>query len=124
MTNQIKWQLRKLSTNEPLTAPGPLPNNWGPIFGLHGFIDKIGDLSWIGPTYVDKGWVALSKDEEKAILMKEVERLQNAATSKLKDPTITVAEKQTVIHYLKILEQETLKVDFVENPTLPDFSLE
>lgn len=124
MTNQIKWQLRKLSTNEPLTEPGPLPNNWGPIFGLHGFIDKISDLSWIGPTYVDKGWVALSKDEEKAILMKEVERLQNAATSKLKDPTITVAEKQTVIHYLKILEQETLKVDFVENPTLPDFSLE
>jgi len=56
--------------------------------------------------------------------MKEVERLQNAATSKLKDPTITVAEKETVIHYLKILEQETLKVDFVENPTLPDFSLE
>lgn len=91
---------------------------------MHGFIDKISDLSWIGPTYVDKGWVALSKDEEKAILMKEVERLQNAATSKLKDPTITVAEKQTVIHYLKILEQETLKVDFVENPTLPDFSLE
>ena len=66
----------------------------------------------------------MSKDEEKAILMKEVERLQNAATSKLKDPTITVAEKETVIHYLKILEQETLKVDFVENPTLPDFSLE
>jgi|DEB0MinimDraft_6_1074348.scaffolds.fasta_scaffold311714_1 hypothetical protein len=124
MTNQIKWQLRKLSTKEPLSKPGPLPNNWGPIFGLHGFIDKIGDLSWIGPTYVDKGWVALSKDEEKAILMKEVERLQNAATSKLKDPTITVAEKETVIHYLKILEQETLKVDFVENPTLPDFSLE
>ena len=90
---------------------------------MHGFIDKIGDLSWIGPAYSDQGWVALSRAEEKALLMKEVEKLQNSATSKLKDPTITVAEKQTVVDYLKVLEQETLKVDFVENPTLPVFSL-
>ena len=89
---------------------------------MHGFIDKIGDLSWIGPSYADQGWVALSKEEERALLMVEVRKLQADADKKLKDPAITVEEKQIVFEYLKNVEKETLKIDFLENPNLPIFS--
>lgn len=51
------WQLKKLSTGEALNEPQPLPENWGPIFGLHGFADRLGDLSWLGDAYNDQGWV-------------------------------------------------------------------
>lgn len=52
------WQLRKLATNENLNEPQPLPENWGPIFGLAGIKDKLGDLSWLGdPEYRGVGWV-------------------------------------------------------------------
>ena len=51
------WQLKKLSDGSALNEPQPLPENWGPIFGLHGFIDQIGDLSWLGEAYNDMGWV-------------------------------------------------------------------
>ena len=51
------WQLKKLSSGEALNEPQKLPENWGPIFGLSGFIDKIGDLSWLGDAYNDTGWV-------------------------------------------------------------------
>ena len=51
------WQLKKLSTGEALNEPQLLPENWGPIFGLHGFMDRIGDLSWLGEAYEGQGWV-------------------------------------------------------------------
>ncbi len=51
------WQLKKLSSGETLNEPQILPENWGPIFGLHGFIDRIGDLGWLGEAYNDTGWV-------------------------------------------------------------------
>ena len=51
------WQLKRLSNGEVLSVPQKLPENWGPIFGLHGFIDRIGDLSWLGDAYNDTGWV-------------------------------------------------------------------
>jgi len=51
------WQLIRLSTKEALSEAGPLPNNWGPIFGMAGVQDKLGDLSWLGEAYADQGWV-------------------------------------------------------------------
>ena len=51
------WQLRKLSTNEALSEAGPLPSNWGPIFGMAAIQDRLGDLSWLGEDYADQGWV-------------------------------------------------------------------
>jgi hypothetical protein len=50
------WQLKKLSDGTALTEPQPLPENWGSVFGLHGFIDKLGDLSWLGPEHANTGW--------------------------------------------------------------------
>ena len=50
------WQLKKLSTGEALNEPQTLPENWGPIFGMGGIKDRLGDLSWLGDAYVDQGW--------------------------------------------------------------------
>ena len=51
------WQLRKVSTNENLSEPQPLPDSWGGIFGLYGIKERLGDLSWLdNPELADKGW--------------------------------------------------------------------
>ena len=57
MSQRKLWQLKKLSSGESLNEPQLLPENWGPIFGMAGFADRIGDLSWLGEAYNDIGWV-------------------------------------------------------------------
>lgn len=117
------WQLRKLSTNEALSEAGPLPNNWGSIFGLHGFLDKIGDLSWVGPSYADKGWVELTDSEQKALreseVMTRVESEKTLATTALNDPTITVGQKIAWSEYLIALNFVCLCPDFDCAPKFP-----
>tara|TARA_R110002126_G_scaffold4598_1_gene24279 strand:- start:949 stop:1311 length:363 start_codon:yes stop_codon:yes gene_type:complete len=115
----MKWQLKKLSTNEALSEPSALPINWGPIFGLHGFVEKLGDLSWLGTAYADQGWVSLSTEEERTLLMAYVEKLRAEAADILKNPSITLAEKEIVLQRLQDINQETLKIDFLENHNLP-----
>jgi len=117
------WQLRKLSTNEALSEPGPLPNNWGPIFGLHGFLDKIGDLSWVGPSYDDQGWVELTEAEQKALreskVMARVEIEKATAISALSNPAITVGGKIAWNEYLIALDSVCLCPDFDCDPKFP-----
>jgi hypothetical protein len=117
------WQLRRLSTNETLSEAGPLPNNWGPIFGLHGFLDKIGDLSWIGPSYVDKGWVELTGEEQanlrKAEVMARVDTEKTIAAEALSSPTITVGESMPWKEYLIALDAVCLCPDFDCDPQFP-----
>tara|TARA_R110000803_G_scaffold161837_1_gene225457 strand:- start:739 stop:1104 length:366 start_codon:yes stop_codon:yes gene_type:complete len=117
------WQLKKLSTNEALSEAGPLPNNWGPIFGLHGFQEKLGDLAWLGPSYADQGWVELSLEEQEAIatakVMAEVQTLKAEAIEKLSDKAITVENKAAWNTYLLALDSVCLCVDFSTNPTFP-----
>ena len=117
------WQLKKLSTNEPLNEAGPLPNNWGPIFGLHGFLEKLGDLSWIGPTYADKGWVELTEAEQKELkkaeAMARVETEKNLATEKLSDQNITVENKIAWANYMLALDAVCLCPDFDCDPKFP-----
>ena len=117
------WQLKKLSTNEPLSEAGPLPNNWGPIFGLHGFQEKLGDLSWIGSDYADKGWVELTKAEQeevrKAKVMDRVESERALATTALNNPTITVGDKIAWEEYVIALDAVCLCPDFDRDPKFP-----
>ena len=91
------WQLRKLSTNEALSEVGPLPINWGSIFGLHGFLDKIGDLSWLGPDYEDKGWVQLTEAEQHDLSKNRIASTLNSelelAKSYVDSRLITVQQK-------------------------------
>lgn len=117
------WQLRKLSTNEALSEAGPLPNNWGPIFGLHGFLDKIGDLSWIGPAYADQGWVQLTDAEQeelrKAEVTARVQAEKDAVNATLSDPAITVEAKIAWNEYLLALDAVCLCPDFDCDPKFP-----
>ena len=115
--------MRKLSTNEPLNEAGPLPNNWGPIFGLHGFLDKLGDLSWVGPAYVDKGWVELTEIDKKALetakVMARVDTEKSLATQALNNPSITIGDKLAWDEYLIALDVVCLCPDFDCNPNFP-----
>ncbi len=117
------WQLRKLSTNEALSEAGPLPNNWGPIFGLHGFLEKIGDLSWAGPSYADQGWVELTDAEQtvlrKAEVMSRVNSEKTLAVEKLSSPAITVNQKIAWGEYLIALDAVCLCPDFDCDPKFP-----
>lgn len=117
------WQLRKLSTNKALSEAGPLPNNWGPIFGLHGFLDKIGNLSWIGPAYADQGWVQLTDAEQVAIRTAEVKARVEAekavANTALSNSAITIGEKTAWSEYLLALDAACLCPDFDCDPKLP-----
>jgi hypothetical protein len=117
------WQLRKLSTNEALSEAGPLPNNWGPIFGLHGFREKLGDLSWLGPFYADKGWVELTEAEQEALrkaeVMSRVEVEKITARTALSNPTITVGQKIAWNEYLLALDYVCLCPDFDCDPKFP-----
>ena len=117
------WQLRKLSTNEPLSEAGPLPNNWGPIFGLQGIQEKLGDLSWVGPAYVDQGWVELTDAEQETLRKAEVSaRVQaekEVASSALSNPAITVEGKIAWNEYLVALDAVCLCPDFDCDPKFP-----
>ena len=88
------WQLKKLSTGEALNEPQRLPENWGPIFGMGGVKDRLGDLSWLGDAYADQGWVEVG--EEAAIPMTADEA--NATIAQLlKDTAWAVAEDNLTI---------------------------
>lgn len=117
------WQLRRLSTNEALSEAGPLPNNWGPIFGLHGFLDKIGDLSWLGPAYADKGWIELTEKEQEAVrkaeVMSRVDAEKAIATTALNNPAITIESKIAWSEYLIALDAVCLCPDFDCDPKFP-----
>tara|TARA_R110001599_G_scaffold171721_1_gene362914 strand:+ start:125 stop:496 length:372 start_codon:yes stop_codon:yes gene_type:complete len=117
------WQLRKLSTNENLSEVGPLPHDWGPIFGLHGFEEKLSDLSWIGPTYSDMGWIKLSEAEKKALRLKQVVSRVDAekelAANALSSVHITVERYREWADYLTALDLVVLQVDVTEKPYFP-----
>ena len=117
------WQRRKLSTNEALSEAGPLPSNWGPIFGLEGIKDRIGDLSWVGLYYDDMGWVELSEAEQKAIRLKQVltrvSEEQEVATAALSNAALTVDGKAAWLNFLLALDLVPLQLPVTETPNFP-----
>lgn len=117
------WQLRKLSTNEALSEAGDLPKNWHSIFGLHGFLDDIKDLSWMGPEYKDMGWIKLSEEEEKQIkINRNLDRIneeKNKALKALEDADLTIGDMFLWKEYVMALEATKLKPDLATNPELP-----
>jgi len=90
---------------------------------LHGFLEKIGDLSWIGPAYADKGWVELTDAEQKTIKEKEamarVEAEKTFANVALKNPAVTVTEKIMWDNYLLALDAVCLCPDFACDLKIP-----
>jgi len=117
------WQLRRLSTSEPLSDVGPLPNNWGPIFGLHGIQERLGDLSWLGPDYEDLGWLELTEADIRSIkeseAMSRVDAEKALAVEALNDPNIVVGDKIAWNEYLLALDTVCLCPDLDCDPKFP-----
>jgi hypothetical protein len=117
------WQLRRLSTNEALSDAGPLPSDWGPICGLAGITEKLGDLSWLGPKHTDTGWIELTEDEQRAIREDEVRARvaaeKEVANAALAASDLTVAQKIIWDNFVMDLDKVCLCADFDCDPKIP-----
>ncbi len=124
--------MRKLSTNQNLNEPQPLPENWGPIFGMHGFTEKLGDLSWLGdPELTDKGWFETSipdtgtTDIEAGLTKAEqvwnTAKKQLAASdwSMLPDVPMTAGDKTLWIEYRRALREIRSQDGFPDSVSWP-----
>ena len=120
------WQLKKLSTGEALNEPQKLPENWGPIFGLAGIQDQLGDLSWLGEAYADQGWVVVGEapaDPAQATASelawdRAKKLLWESDWSMLPDVPMTAGDKALWIEYRRALREIRLHPDF-PNMTWP-----
>ena len=120
------WQLKKLSTNEPQNEPQKLPENWGPIFGLAGISEKLGDLSWLGKDYEDLGWFVVGEtpypqESTKADLVWELAKklLAESDWSMLPDVPMSSGEKAAWIEYRRGLREIKLQPGFPEDVVFP-----
>lgn len=120
------WQLKKLSTNEVISEKENLPENWGPIFGLQGIPEKLGDLSWLGEKYADTGWVEVEdspemiKQRKISYIESEVARLlQGSDWTMLEDAEITAETKALWREYRRSLRRLHLQSRFPEEVLWP-----
>lgn len=124
------WQLKTISTGAPLNDPQPLPENWGPIFGLSGIVDQLGDLSWLGEEYTDKGWFVVGDaptstpaTPAEIAWNRAKELLERSDWSMLPDVPMISSEKEKWIEYRRALREIKLQAQFPDNiiwPTKPD----
>lgn len=119
------WILKNKNTNDVIEGPKPLPENWGPIFGLHNVSDRIGDLSWVGID--DLGWFQVEGSESSPEIISESELMWNKAKallvdsdwSMLSDVPMTVSQKRQWIEYRKALREIKLQPDFPSSISWP-----
>jgi hypothetical protein len=122
------WQLKKLSTNESLNEPQKLPENWGPIFGLAGIQDRIGDLSWLGEAYADQGWVIVGEapDDNSQSTVSDIawnrakQMLKESDWAVLSDVPMTAGVKAQWIEYRKALRDVRLQTGFPNSINWPN----
>jgi hypothetical protein len=109
------WQLKNRITGETLNEPQPLPANWGPIFGLEGVKDRLGDLSWLGEEYKDLKWVELEgtvdittptpSTPEELVWDQAKQLLADSDWAMLSDVPMTSGQKAAWIEYRRALRQ-------------------
>jgi hypothetical protein len=125
------WQLKKLSTGEAINEPQSLPENWGPIFGLPGIQDRIGDLSWLGEAYADQGWVIVGEGTSGPVQSTEAELawenakrlLRESDWAVLSDVPMNSTQRTSWIEYRRGLREVRLQPEFPTNiiwPTIPE----
>jgi len=124
------WQLINPLTNEKLSEPQELPENWGPIFGLHGVKDRLGDLSWLGIS--DRAWVevdvpdpVITKEQQEAAVRSQIDHLLKESSEKVAydNIQITKAERQAWTEYRRLLREIPNQGGFpqlVEWPSRPE----
>lgn len=119
------WQLKKLSTGEALNAPQSLPENWGPIFGMGGIKDRLGDLSWLGDFYADQGWFEVGEETTVPMTANEVNAtieqwLRNTAWAVASDDiTITRGQRADWMTFRQALRDIPLQAGFPTNIVWP-----
>ena len=119
------WQLKRLSTGEALNEPQKLPENWGPIFGMGGIKDRLGDLSWLGDAYADQGWVEVGEEVTAPMTADEVnatiaQRLKDSAWAVAEDDlTITRGQRADWMAFRQALRDIPLQVGFPTNIVWP-----
>jgi hypothetical protein len=125
------WQLKKISTGEALNQPQRLPENWGPIFGLSGIQDQLGDLSWLGESFVDQGWFivgdappAAAQSTVAELAWERAKRLlRESDWSMLSDVPMNKTQKALWVAYRKELREIRLQPEFPSNiiwPVIPE----
>ena len=121
------WQLKNLKTGAALNEPQKLPENWGPIFGLSGIVDRIGDLSWLGADYADMGWVVVGEappppaqaTAAQLAWDRAKKMLAESDWSMLPDVPMTTGQKSAWIAYRKALREVRLQAGFPDNIQWP-----
>ena len=125
------WQLKNLSTGAALNEPQRLPENWGPIFGLAGIQDKLGDLAWLGADYVGQGWVVVGEAPAAPAQSTEAELaweraktlLRDSDWTMLSDVPMTAGDKMLWIEYRRALREIRLQAGFPADIQWPSISI-
>lgn len=108
------WQLKNPQTGENIGGLQQLPENWGPIFGMEGVKDRLGDLSWLGIT--DRCWIQVDAadfpDPVKKDIDDRIEVFNNEANQKLSDQSLTKGQWQEWIEYQKQLQNIPLQIGY------------
>ena len=125
------WQLKKISTGETLNQPQRLPENWGPIFGLSGIQDQLGDLSWLGENFADQGWFVVgdappdvAQSTVAELAWERAKRLlRESDWSMLSDVPMNKTQKALWVAYRKELREIRLQPELPSNiiwPVIPE----
>jgi len=121
---RILWQLKRLSTNEPLNELQELPDNWKNIFGLHASKDRLGDLSWAG--HEDMGWFEIGPAPDPAtdkglLIQQQIQAFLDESADKvsMENSSITKAERIAWMEYRQALKEIHLQLGYPENVFWP-----
>lgn len=120
--------MKRLSSGEELSEPQPLPENWGPVFGLQNFEDKLADLSWIGPDHADTGWFYVGEEppppeptsREDLIRQEAWDRLRESDYRMLPDEPITAGKRSEWVLYRRELRRVYQMKSFPVNFKMPE----
>ena len=123
--------MKNLSTGAALNEPQRLPENWGPIFGLAGIQDKLGDLAWLGADYVGQGWVVVGEAPAAPAQSTEAELaweraktlLRDSDWTMLSDVPMTAGDKMLWIEYRRALREIRLQAGFPADIQWPSISI-
>lgn len=120
--------MKRLSNGESLSEPQLLPENWGSVFGLQNFEDKLSDLSWIGPEHAGTGWFHVGDEpppppeatREDLIRQEAWDRLRECDYRMLPDEPITAGKRAEWVEHRRELRRIYNSQTFPEGFKLPN----
>lgn len=119
----MAWKLQNNPTGEILYGPGDLPENWGPVFGVAGFIEEHGpSMEAVGMPHLE--WVKCSEAAPTADeIRREIRaRLIDTTWAIQPDVDMTTAERKKWVQYRKSLQRVKIvrgRVNWPVEPTSP-----